>query len=143
MNTRYTSRTAACSPAQATTRLDHARAFLDVADLVGEQDDELATPNVAASLAVLAGIAASDAVCCAVLGRRPRGQDHRQATELLRQVTRIGDMMARDLGRLLSVKDDAHYGVLDVSHQRVTAALRQARHLVEAAEELLEESSSS
>ena len=77
MNTRSTSRTAACSPAQATTRLDHARAFLDVAELVGEQDDELATPNVAASLAVLAGIAASDAVCCAVLGRRSRGQDHR------------------------------------------------------------------
>ncbi|PZF83611.1 hypothetical protein [Jiangella anatolica] len=140
MNTRSTGRTAACSPAEATTRLVHARAFLEVADLVGEQDDELATPNVAASLAVLAGIAASDAVCCAALGRRSRGQDHRQAADLLGQVAGIGEAMARDLRRLLSVKDDAHYGVLTVSHQRVTAALRQARHLVEAAEELLEES---
>jgi hypothetical protein len=34
------------------------------------------TENVAASLAVLAGIAASDASCCAALGRRPREQDH-------------------------------------------------------------------
>ncbi|WP_141711441.1 hypothetical protein [Jiangella alba] len=93
-----------------------------MAELIGEQDDELATPNVASSLAVLAGIAASDAVCCVVLGRRSRGQDHRQATELLKGVTEVGDAMARDLSRLLSVKDDAHYGVLNVSHQRVRRA---------------------
>lgn len=41
--------------------------------------------------------------------------------------------MARDLGRLLSVKDDAHYGLLHVSSQRATAALRQARRLLETA----------
>ena len=98
----------------------------------------MATPNVAASLAVLAGIAASDAVCCAALGRRPRSQDHRQAIDLLRQVAGVGGAMARDLGRLLAVKDDAHYGVLRVSGQRVTAAIRQAGRVVEAAEEFVE-----
>ncbi|HZN18923.1 MAG TPA: hypothetical protein VFB84_12225 [Micromonosporaceae bacterium] len=43
-------------------------AFLEVAEMVGAEQDELATPGVAAALAVLAGIAASDAVCCAALG---------------------------------------------------------------------------
>ncbi|MGH9251999.1 MAG: hypothetical protein ACRD0W_21150 [Acidimicrobiales bacterium] len=46
--------------------------------------------------------------------------------------------MARDLGRLLAVKDDAHYGVLHVSKQRVTAAIRQAERVVEAAEAFVE-----
>ena len=71
MSPRVAGRAEACGRREAQARLDQARAFLDVAKLVGEQDDDLATPNVAASLAVLAGIAASDAVCCAVLGRRP------------------------------------------------------------------------
>ena len=121
-------------------RLDQARAFLDVAKLVGDQDDDLATPNVAASLAVLAGIAASDAVCCVALGRRPRSQDHRQAIDLLRQIAGVGGAMARDLGRLLAIKDDAHYGVLHVSGQRVTAAIRQAGRVVNTAEAFFESS---
>lgn len=41
--------------------------------------------------------------------------------------------MARDLDRLLSIKDDAHYGLLHVSSQRAVAALRQAHQLVDAA----------
>jgi hypothetical protein len=118
-------------------RLDQAHAFLGVAELVGTQEDELATPGVAAALAVLAGIAASDAACCAALGRRARGQDYRQAVQLLEQVDSVGPAMARDLGRLLAVKDDAHYGLLHVSGQRASTALRQSRRLVEAAEESL------
>jgi hypothetical protein len=99
--------------------------------LVGSQEDEVATPGVAASLAVLSGIAAADAACCAALGRRVRGQDHREAIDLLGQVAPEGTAMARDLGRLLNIKDDAHYGLLHVSSQRATAALRQARRLVD------------
>ena len=45
--------------------------------------------------------------------------------------------MARDLERLLAIKDDAHYGLLHVTRQRATAALRQARRLVDAAETTL------
>jgi hypothetical protein len=48
--------------------------------------------------------------------------------------------MSRDLRRLLAVKDDTHYGLLHVSHQKATAALRQARRMVETAEDLLVES---
>lgn len=113
--------------------MEQARAFLAVAEMIGDQDDELATPNVAASLAVLAGIAASDAVCCMALGQRSRGQDHKQAIDLLDQVVDVGLSMARDLARLLAVKDDAHYGVLHISGQRVTSALRRARRIVDTA----------
>lgn len=92
---------------------------------------------MAAALAVLAGIAASDAACGAALGQRSRGDDHRQALALLGQITPQGAAMRRDLGRLLTIKDDAHYGTLDVSRLRAAAAVRQARRLVEAAERLV------
>lgn len=56
--------------------------YLDIAQLpAGEQDD--ASRNVAAGNAVLAGIAAADAICCVHLGKRSRGQDHREAVSLL------------------------------------------------------------
>jgi len=131
---RQTGRTETCGDEQARTRLGQARALLEVAELVGADQDELATPSVAAALAVLAGIAAGDAACCAAVGRRSRSQDHRQALVLLAQVAPDGQAMSRDLERLLAVKDDAHYGLLNVSGQRATAALRQARRLVVATE---------
>jgi hypothetical protein len=128
-------RTQPCELAQAKVRLEHARSFIAVAELVGaEEDDELATPSVSAALAVLAGIAASDAVCCRELRMRPRGQDHGRACELLETIVPDGQAMARELSRLLAIKDDAHYGLLDVSTSRARLALRQARNLVTAAE---------
>jgi hypothetical protein len=131
-----TPRTETCGPVEARVRHGQARAFLDVAELVGSDPDEVASPGVAAALAVLAGIAASDAACCATLGRRCRAQDHREALSLLRQVAG-GDRMAQDLRRLLDVKDGAQYGMVYVSHQRATAAVKQARRLVESAAALL------
>jgi hypothetical protein len=79
MTAKGSPRTQPCSAAQGRTRLEHARKFLDVAELVaGESGEEdLEYSSAAAALAVLAGIAASDAACCAALGRRARGQDHR------------------------------------------------------------------
>jgi hypothetical protein len=126
-----------CGRDEALVRLRHANAFLTVAELVLDDRDELAAPSVAAALAVLAGIAASDAACCAMLGMRARGQDHQQARELLGSITPVGLGMARDLGRLLAIKDDAHYGLLDVSGQRARLAVRQARRLTDAAEALI------
>jgi hypothetical protein len=131
VNPRPTGRIEPCGPEPARIRLSQAEAFLKVAELVGAESDELATPSVAAASAVLAGIAAADAACCAALGERSRGQDHRQALALLNQVAPHGPALARDLSRLLAVKDDAHYGLLHVSGQRSAAALRQARRLVD------------
>ncbi len=135
MSPRPTGRTQACEREQARIRLAHARAFLDAADLIGDVDD-LAGPNVAAALAVLAGIAAADAACCLAIGRRSRGQDHREAIGLLGQVEPDGAALARDLARLLDIKDGAHYGMVYVTHQKATAAIRQARRLLDAAERL-------
>jgi hypothetical protein len=102
------SRTAACTSADARTRLKTARAYLEVADLVlgeKERDEYL---NVAAGLAVPAGIAASDTICCARLRLRHRGDDHRGAADLLRTATPDGSNLARILLRLLDLKDEGH-----------------------------------
>lgn len=61
LSPRPTGRTQTCGAEHGRVRLEQAQAFLEVAELVGTQDDELATPGVAAMLAVLAGIAATDA----------------------------------------------------------------------------------
>lgn len=103
-------RTASCAPADGRSRTRTARAYREVADLVlGERDrDEYL--NVAAGLAVLAGIAASDAICCARLRLRHRGDNHRDAADLLRQATPDGPELAKLLLRLLDLKDDALRG---------------------------------
>jgi len=137
MSPRPNWRTQDCTKEQARIRLDQAQAFLQVAELLGDETDDLAHPGVAAALAVLAGIAASDAACCAVLGQRSRGQDHRQAVELLAGVGPDGRMLARTLDRLLDLKDGAHYGLVFVSAHKAAAAVRQARALVEAATTLV------
>jgi len=60
--------------------------FLEVARLI-ESEDEGAFRSVAASLAVLAGIAAADAACCRALGRRCRPLDALIAEAAARQLT--------------------------------------------------------
>jgi len=118
-------------------RLTQARSFLDVAELVIDDQSGLDTDGVAAALAVLAGIAAADAACCFTLGLRSRGQDHRQALHLVGQVGTDGAKLANALGRLLDIKDGAHYGAVFIGNQTAKAALRQAKVLVEGAEVVL------
>jgi hypothetical protein len=128
--TRGSGRTQSCGAADARTRLAQPRKFLEVAELVADEDIE-ASHSVAAALAVLAGIAASDAACCAALGRRSRSPNHHDAEPLVAQIESGGAAAASSLRRLLDLKDTAHYGLIPVSRQRLTAALRQARSLVE------------
>jgi hypothetical protein len=89
--------------------------------------------NVATGVAVLAGIAASDAICGTRLGCLHRGEDHHGAEDLLRKATPDGPKLAVVLGRLLSMKDAAHYGVPVVSVRKATDAKKWAAHLVERA----------
>jgi hypothetical protein len=138
MSPRHSGRTQACSEVDATTRLRHARKFIDVAELVAGESDDVEYSSQAAALAVLAGIAASDAACCKVLGRRSRGQDHRAALALVEDVKPGGHQAAKALNRLLSLKDEAHYGLFDVGGQDLKSALRQANDLVEFAEHILQ-----
>jgi hypothetical protein len=79
---------------EARTRLLTAQAYLDVASSVLDERDRDEYLNVAAGLAVLAGIAASDTICCARLGCRHRGDDHRGAADLLRRATPDGGELA-------------------------------------------------
>lgn len=136
--TRGAPRTQPCTAAQARTRLEHARKFLDVAELSAGEGGDMEYASVAAAMAVLAGIAASDAACCAALGRRSRGQDHQRATELVEQIAPGGPQAANALRRLLSLKDEAHYGLFDVGGKDLQAALRQAKVLVDVAGEVVQ-----
>lgn len=91
--------------------MQQAEAFVMAADLVLSDETDTATTGVAAALAVLAGIAASDAACCAKLGKRTRGQDHAEAIKLVQTVVPHGVAMAKDLARLLAAKDESHYEI--------------------------------
>jgi hypothetical protein len=139
MSPRGSGRTAACDRADAAVRLRHAESFLLVADLVLDQPEDpgLALASVAASLAVLAGIAAADAACCAAIGRRAHGQNYEEATALVGTIARSGDAMARDLARLLALKDDVQYGVLVISTIRARSSLNWARRLATAARDVV------
>lgn len=126
-----------CSARDARNRYDHARKFLEVAEIAaGEHELDPEYASVAVSLAVLAGIAAADAACCKATGERSRSQDHHDAERFLRRVTR-GEGAARQLHDLLSLKDEAHYGFFDVSTRELRKALRRARALVTFAEAVL------
>ena len=120
--------------------MDRAREFLEVADLVVGEKDEDASPvyaSAAASLAVLAGIAASDAACCTVLQQRSRSRNHRDAEQLLAQITPGGKEAASDLRELLNLKDKAQYGFLKMSVPEVQKVMRRANRLVDFAAEAL------
>jgi hypothetical protein len=130
-------RTQACSETDARTRLRHAQKFLEVAKLVADEGADVDYSSQSAALAVLAGIAASDAACCKALGRRSRGQDHREAAKLVERITPGGTTAANALRRLVNLKDEAHYGLFDVSGQDLKIALRQAEGLVAFADRVL------
>jgi len=125
MSPRPRGRTEACGPTEARKRQQQADRFLEVAKLTAED------------LAVLAGIAASDAACCAALAARSRGQDHKQATELLAQIVPGGADAAKRLARLLDLKDTAQYGVIHPSPDDLVSSLRNAERLVAFARQVL------
>ena len=92
-----TPRAQTCGRPEARTRLEQADAFVVAAELVLEDTTAVANSGVAAALAILAGIAASDAACCARLRRRARGQAPEEAVALLETVEPSGTEMAKDL----------------------------------------------
>src|SRR4051812_38875998 len=96
---------------EARVRLRSAAAYLEVANSVLDEKDGVEMPGVAAGLAVLAGIAASDAICASRLGRIHKGEDHRAAGDLLRQTTPDGRKLTATFQRLIEIKGDAHYGL--------------------------------
>ena len=129
--TKRTGRTQPCDRTQARTRLDNAEKSLEVAELAAAEQEIPASRSVAAALAVLSGIASADAACCAALGRRSRGEDHREAAALLGQIVPAGERAARALIELLNLKDTAQYGLIPITRRELTTTLRRARTLLD------------
>jgi hypothetical protein len=132
------SRTQPCDRSGGMNRLAQADSFLMAAELILDDGTDDGSPGVAAALAVLAGIAASDAACCARLGARSRGQSHIEAVDLVGTVAPHGADMAKDLTRLLNRKDDSHYGVAFVSTGDAMRMVGWAKRLVGRAREAVE-----
>ena len=107
-------RTAKTTPAdlrqRAGTAREHLRVALERIALVEGKSDPSAAAQAAASNAISAGIAATDAICGAVLGERANDQDHRAAVELLATVKPDGSTLASKLRRLLKDKSLLQYG---------------------------------
>ena len=133
-------RSATCGKEEVRTRFTHAQKFLEVAGLVaGEADDGIdpASASVAAALAILAGIAASDAACCLALNKRSRNENHAQAPAYLRSITG-GGKAADALSELISLKDTAHCGVINISSKELKVAMRRATSLVDFAQSVFD-----
>lgn len=123
--------------ALASARAAVAREYLQLAELAASEQRQAAS-NAAAGNAVLASIAAADAICCLRLGPYHAGEDHRAAATLLERVRPGGADLARDLAKVLALKDQAHYSGEGIATTRVTSVLRSAARLVGEAQALLD-----
>jgi len=117
-----------CDVQQARQRLIDARQFLEAAKL-------LDAPDVVATCAIHAAIAASDAITCHALGARSNDGNHVSAVDLLRQVDA---KLATALKRALDRKTQAGYESVDVSAADAASCVKWADQLLAAAEERLE-----
>lgn len=134
MTPRHSGRVVTCTLAECRARREQARAFLAVATLVLTEDRREA--HVAAALAVLAGIAAADAICGFSLRKWSRGQDHRQAVELLSEVALQDNTLPTKLRRLLAEKDTVHYSSALITVEKAKTMVRQADALLTEADTL-------
>jgi hypothetical protein len=138
LSPRGSARTQPCSAADAAGRLRNARKFVEVAELIAREGNDVEYSSQAAALAVLAGVAASDAACCKALRRRSRGQDHRAAVELIETVKPKGKQAAKSLGRLLSPRTRRTTACSTWGGRDLKTALRQANDLVAFAEAIIQ-----
>jgi len=136
MSPRARNRDQPCGIREAQAKLQRADQFVEVARLIKDESDP-DWASAAAALLVLAGISASDAVCCKALGRRSRGQDHHDAEALLELIEPGGKDAANAMRRLINLKDEAHYGFYNVSAKDLKSAFTQAGKLVRFAREVL------
>ncbi len=128
---------AKCDINNARRRLIRAKSFLDSALLLcDEYDPALAT--VAVAISVLAGIAASDAICCVLVGQRSASSNHADAVKLVKQAPLAdSDELAKTLQDLLAIKQQAHYGDDLLHADQAKRALRRAQKLVARAQEIV------
>jgi hypothetical protein len=110
-----------CTVADAKARLHDAEAFLEASETASD-------PDVVATNAIHAAIAAADAICCMALRERPA--EHATAPELLR---RVDAKLASALSRALDRKTQAAYESRDIASKDAVMCVRQATALIAAA----------
>lgn len=115
-------------PGQAKTRRRIAQKYLEVAEIVADEDGTAI--DVCVGLAVLAGIAAGDAICIIATGERYAGTDHAAAAALLR---RVDAELGQQLRQLIDLKPSSHYGNRLLAAADRKSALHSAQMLVLAA----------
>ena len=118
----------ACDTHQARQRLVDARQFLEAAEL-------LDAPDVVATNAIHAAIAAADAITCHTLHERSNDGNHNAAVDLLRQVD---PSLATTLKRALDRKTQAAYESNDVSDSDAANCVKWAKQLLVGAETRLQ-----
>lgn len=114
------------TPADARNRRIIAARYLEVAELAATEEGPGAN-NVVIGIAVLAGIAASDAICLSATGSRYAGEDHAEAARVLGRTDR---RLGQELSKLVRLKPGAHYGSTFISDNDRVRALRAAATLV-------------
>jgi hypothetical protein len=105
-----------------------ARQFLEAAEL-------LDAPDVVATNAIHAAIAASDAITCHALTERSNDGHHTAAVELLRQVD---PSLATTLKRALDRKAQAAYESTDISRTDAANCVKSAKQILAGAEARLQ-----
>ena len=109
----------------------------DYAEAVTETEaaELLDAPDVVATNAIHASIAAADAITCSALGERSADSDHGAAVDLLRQVDAS---LAAALKRSLDRKTQAAYESDDISNSVALSCVKWAKKLVSGANRRLE-----
>lgn len=127
------SRTRQCDPIVRTGRARKARQFADAFQIVFEFADQPGdVADACATLAVHAGIAAADVICCARLGRHSTSDNHRDALALLADADPDRE---RHLQTLLGMKTRAGYGHEALSRADLKKAERAMDSLLRGMEE--------
>ncbi|MHB8288582.1 MAG: hypothetical protein ACYDEY_05000 [Acidimicrobiales bacterium] len=120
MNPRHSGRREPCTLHDARARLHDADAFLEAATAGTD-------PDVIATNAIHAAIAAADAICCVALRERSSDGNHIAAVDLL---TGIDQRLAATLKRTLDRKTQAAYESRDMAVGDAATCVRQATTLV-------------
>lgn len=99
-----------------------------VFDLTDDNPADLGAAYV--TLAVHAGIAAADVICCARLGQYAQGDSHHEAVSLLQSIDKA---LADDLQVLLGMKTQAGYTAHSIGRRDRTKVGRAVERLMAAA----------
>jgi hypothetical protein len=123
MSPRPEGRRSPCDVSDARARFHDATAFLDAAK-------SLHDPDVVATNAIHAAVAAADAVCCVALRERSADGNHAAAVDLL---SKVDKGLSTALKRALDRRQQAACESRDVSASDAKMCVRQAELLVTAA----------